>query len=173
MNRFRHSAFIAGLLALSSPALAQNVPTELGTNGDWKVYSADGGKTCYAAGVPRSIDPRTVSRDPIFFIVTDWTAKRIKGEPQVVPGYKYKDGSPVTAQIGTDKFNFFSQNDAAAGGGAWVRDRADEQRPLDSMQHGKQMVVTGTSSRGTVTKDTYSLTGFAAALQAAHKACNM
>ncbi len=33
------------------------------------------------------------------------------------------------------------------------------------------MVVKGTSSRGTLTTDTYSLTGFSAALQSIDKAC--
>lgn len=173
MNRLRFFAAIAALLALSPAALAQSMPTELSTNGDWKVYTTDGGKSCYTAGVPRSIEPRNVSRDPIFFIVTDWSASRVKGEPQIVPGYKYKDNSMVTVQIGTNKFTLVTQNDATLGGGAWFKNRADEQRLLDAMQHGTQMIVTGTSTRGTVTKDTYSLAGFGASLQATHKACKM
>jgi Invasion associated locus B (IalB) protein len=39
------------------------------------------------------------------------------------------------------------------------------------LKAGKQMIVRGTSSRGTETTDTYSLSGFTAALAAIDKAC--
>ena len=39
------------------------------------------------------------------------------------------------------------------------------------MKSGKQLIVRGTSSRGTATTDTYSLAGFTAALAASDKAC--
>ena len=39
------------------------------------------------------------------------------------------------------------------------------------MKAGKQLIVRGTSSRGTATTDTYSLAGFSAALAAIDKAC--
>jgi hypothetical protein len=41
------------------------------------------------------------------------------------------------------------------------------------MKAASQAVVTGTSKRGTVTRDTYSLAGFGDALQKAHDACTM
>jgi hypothetical protein len=41
------------------------------------------------------------------------------------------------------------------------------------MIRGLEMVVRGTSSRGTATKDTYSLRGFTAAYEAARDACNL
>ncbi|MGZ8996253.1 MAG: invasion associated locus B family protein [Rhodospirillales bacterium] len=42
---------------------------------------------------------------------------------------------------------------------------------LDAMRAGRQMVVKGTSTRGTLTTDTYSLNGFSTALQSIDKAC--
>jgi hypothetical protein len=172
MNRLGFSAALFGMSVLGSAALAQSTPVQLGQSGSWTAYTMDGGKTCYTVSIPRSIEPRNVSRDPIFFIITDWSTRRVKGEPQVVPGYKYKDGSTVNVQIGTDKFTFFTQNDASVGG-AWIQNRADEQRLVDAMQHGAQMIVTGTSTRGTLTKDTYTLAGLSASLTSIHKACNM
>jgi len=41
------------------------------------------------------------------------------------------------------------------------------------MKKSKQLVVTGTSQRGTVTRDTYSLAGLSDALQKIHEACGM
>ncbi|MGB1026239.1 MAG: invasion associated locus B family protein, partial [Rhodospirillaceae bacterium] len=39
------------------------------------------------------------------------------------------------------------------------------------MKRGRDMIVKGTSSRGTVTTDTYSLSGVTAAMNAIDKAC--
>jgi hypothetical protein len=41
------------------------------------------------------------------------------------------------------------------------------------MRAGATMTVTGTSTRGTVTKDIYSLTGFTAANETINKACGV
>jgi hypothetical protein len=175
MSRFRLFLSAMCFAALTAPAWAQNnTPQLVGVNGSWQAFTLDtgNGKVCYAMSVPKSIVPTAVARDPIFFIVSDWPSRSVKGEPEIVPGYSYKEGSTVTAQIGTDKFEFFTQNDTT-GGGAWVSARPDEQRLLDAMQRGSQMVVTGISARGTTTRDTYSLVGFTAALASVHKACNM
>ncbi len=146
----------------------------LGTSKDWSALTSGSGssKICYAMAKPRSSDPRRVKRDPIYFLVTDWPARRTKGEPEAVPGYQYKEGSTVTAQIGSDKFEFFTQNDGGAGA-AWVRKRVDELRFIDAMRNGQELIVTGTSKRGTMTRDTFSLAGISDALDTAHKACGM
>ena len=54
-------------------------------------------------------------------------------EPEVVPGYQYKDGSTVTVQVGSDKFEFFTKNEDGAGG-AWVEQPADEARLVEAMK---------------------------------------
>ena len=42
---------------------------------------------------------------------------------------------------------------------------------LAAMKRGNTMIVTGTSSRGTLTTDRYSLSGITAAIEAIGKAC--
>src|SRR5690349_21533451 len=94
-------------MVFASPAMAQSTPALIGVTGSWEAFTLDapsGGKVCYTMSVPKSIAPGNVARDPIFFIVSDWPSRNAKSEPEVAPGYKYKDGSIVTAQIGTDKF---------------------------------------------------------------------
>ena len=132
----------------------------------------DKSKTCYALSQPKTMLPKTAHRDPVFFLVSDWPARKAKGEPEVVPGYPYKDGSNVTAKIGADKFTFFTKNDGDSGG-AWVKDVADEARLVAAMRGGADMTVTGISSHGTLTTDTYSLSGISAALDKIHQACGM
>ena len=54
-----------------------------------------------------------------------------------------------------------------------MQDTSDEQRLIDAMRRGQQAIVTGVSSRGTLTKDTYSLAGISAALAKIHSTCGM
>jgi hypothetical protein len=168
------SAFAASILTV---AVAADEPaTLLGVTKDWSAFTSGSGgsKICYTLSKPVSTDPKKAKRNPIYFIITDWPGRKpkTKSEPEAVPGYLYKDGSTVSAQVGGSKFEMFAKNDAGAGA-AWVRERADEVRLIEAMKHGKQLVVTGTSQRGTVTRDTYSLAGLSDALQKIHDACGM
>ena len=164
------------LVALGTvPAMAAtDAPLQLGSFQSWTALLAGTGdsKSCYVIARPQSSEPAKAKRDPIAFLVTDWPARKAKAEPEVVPGYQYKDGSPVTAEVGADKFEFFTKNDSD-GGAAWIRKRADEERFVSAMRAGADLTVTGVSKRGTTTHDTYSLAGISDALDMIHKACGM
>jgi hypothetical protein len=73
-------------------------------------------------------------------------------------------------QVGSDKFDLFTKNDGQSGG-AWVENPTDEKRMIDAMKRGAEMSVTGTSSRGTLTRDNYSLSGISAALDKVAATC--
>ena len=64
------------------------------------------------------------------------------------------------------KFQLFTDGDSA-----WVRKNKVEKALVKAMRSGVNMVVRGVSSRGTKTKDTYSLAGITSALKAIGKAC--
>lgn len=165
---------LAGFFSLLATAAVAEPATLIATFKDWSAFttSANGRKICYAMGKPDAMEPKKAKRDPAYFMISDWPARKAKGELQIMPGYQYKDGALVTATIGTDKFDFFSQNEAGQGK-AWVEDQAEEKRIVEAMKGGAKMVVTGTSQRGTNTKDTYSLAGLSDALQKVHEACGM
>jgi hypothetical protein len=171
-TRLIPAAAAAALLA-AAPAHAE-APLQLGTFQSWTAFINGTGdnKSCYVIARPQSSEPAKAKRDPIAFLVTDWPARKAKGEPEVVPGYQYKDSSVVTAQVGSDKFDFFTKNDGGEGG-AWVKKTADEQRLVAALRANGQMVVTGISKRGTMTHDTYSLGGVSDALDKIHAACGM
>ena len=59
----------------------------------------------------------------------------------------------------------------ADGSTAWLDDDKDTARLLTAMRAGRELVVEGTSNRGTRTVDRYSLYGFTAAHRAIGKAC--
>jgi hypothetical protein len=176
--------FLSCALALAAATVFVSLPvaraaepaTLLGVSKDWSSFTSGAGssKICYTLSKPSATEPKAAKRDPIYFIITDWPGRKpkTKSEPEAVPGYLYKEGAIVSAQVGGAKFEMFAKNDAGAGA-AWVRERADEVRMIDTMKRGKQLVVTGTSLRGTVTHDTYSLAGLSDALNKIHEACGM
>ncbi|HEY2032438.1 MAG TPA: hypothetical protein VGH02_01995 [Rhizomicrobium sp.] len=160
-------------LAAATPALADN-PTTLGSYKSWTALTVGTGdnKTCYAISSPQSSLPAKAKRDPIGFLITDWPSRHAKAEPEVNPGYVYKDGSTATVQVGADKYDFFTKNDGDQGG-AWMKDPKDEARLVSAMRSNGQMIVTGVSKRGTMTHDTYSLAGVSDALDKIHAECKM
>ena len=160
-----------GLIA--APASADS-PTLLGTFKDWSAFQTVTGnsKVCYAMARPSASQPKKSKRDPISFLISDWPGRRAKAELEIIPGYQYKDGSDVTAQVGTEKTTFFIRNEGGAGS-AWVDDAGAEQHLVSAMAHGAKVVITGVSQRGTTTKDTYALDGLSSALDKIHAACGM
>jgi invasion protein IalB len=171
MRALTASAAIAAILAVT-PALAEQ-PQVLGTFQNWAAYAAGTGeqKVCYALSTPKSSSPRK-KRDKIYFLVSDWPSRNAKGESEIVPGFKYKDGSVVTLQVGSHKFSLFTRNDGDEGS-AWVTDAADEAPIVAALRSNMTAVVAGTSSRGSTIRDTYGLAGFGDALDKAHSACGM
>ena len=149
-------------------------PVFLGTFKDWSAYSrgSRGTKVCYMLSAPKVKEPASVKRDPPYFLINDWPGRSAKGEAEVVPGYQYRQGSTVTVQVGKEKFAFFTKNQGSSGG-AWVLNPADERHLLAAMRGGLTAIVTGTSKRGTETRDIYGLSGMGEALDKIHDACGM
>lgn len=160
------AASLALLGFLSLPALAKT-PEPLGTFKDWKAFVMDEGgrKVCFIVSTPKDSKPSNVRRGDIFFFVTSWGGG--SAEPSVTIGYPFKKNSTSIAKIGSDKFTMFTTDD-----GAWFRDQKDEKRLIEAMKRGSNMVITGTSSRGTLTTDNYSLSGVTAALDKIRRTCN-
>jgi hypothetical protein len=65
------------------------------------------------------------------------------------------------------QFSLFTDDDTAWGG-----DARTDSALVTAMKAGTSMTVRGTSARGTLTTDTYSLAGFTAAHAAIDKACD-
>lgn len=166
LGRFAITAI--ALTAGIAVASAQTGPTLLGTHDAWEAYkNTDGrGTVCWAVTQPQTKEPATAKRDAIYFIITTWPKQKILNEPSVVIGYQFKETSEATIQVGSDKFNFFTKGD-----GAWLTDKAEEQRLITAMRGNGEMSVKGMSRRGTLTTDTYSLKGLSAALDKVTEGC--
>lgn len=164
-------AFI--LLATTTFALSQ-APTELGSFRQWNAYTYTDaeGKSCYIASQPQSskYSQDISGRDPAFFLVTTRTspdaAKSVRNEASTIIGYPFKPESNVSVDIDGKKFTMFTRED-----NAWFNDRNSEAVFIEAMKAGTTMTVEGTSGRGTVSTDTYSLSGVTAGIDAIAKEC--
>jgi hypothetical protein len=175
----RISALVLSAVMLAAPAMAQTQPaTLLGVFQNWSAYTSGTGSslTCYALSQPRATQPRGASRGPIYLMVSDWPARKVKAEPQIVLGYPVKADSPAALAVGSAKFAFFARPNgptATANGAAWLQSLGDNSRLIETMGKGVSAVATGLSARGTRTSDTYSMAGFNDALAKIHDACKM
>lgn len=154
----------AALLLLWTPDARADF---LGKFQDWEAHArTDGGaKVCYAASVPSKSEGKYTRRGDVFLLVSHRPADKQIGFVSIEAGYSYGKNSKITARIGGASFPMFPD-----GGLAF----AYEDGPLvEAMIRGQDMVVKGTSSRGTLTTDTFSLSGFTAAYTAASKACGV
>ncbi|HKB97134.1 MAG TPA: hypothetical protein VKB94_09805 [Rhizomicrobium sp.] len=160
-------------LALTLPVSAEPANL-LGVFGNWTAYSSGSGSslTCYALSKPRASRPATAKRSAIYLMVSDWPARKVKAEPQIVYGYQGKEGAAAALGVGGDKFTFFIRNSGKEGS-AWLQQLGDNPRLITAMQDGVSAVASGTSAKNTKTSDTYSLSGFNDALAKVHAVCQM
>ena len=142
----------------------------LSEHGAWTVFktSEGGSPVCFAGSEPEKDEGDYTKRGDIYVLVTHRPGVKELDVVSIEAGYDYQKGGDVTLKIGGDAFKLF-----ASGSNAWAPDSATDKKIVNAMKKGSGMVVTGKSWRGTKTKDTYSLTGFTAAYNAARKACGL
>jgi hypothetical protein len=174
MNRVLGIFAVVGLSAAVALPAAAEPANLLGVFGNWSAYSSGSGSslTCYALSKPRASRPTTAKRSSIYLMISDWPARKVKAEPQVVYGYQAKEGGVAAVGVGPDKFTFFIRN-SGKDGSAWLQQLNDNPRLITAMQSGVSAVASGVSSKGTKTSDTYSLSGFNDALTKIHAVCQM
>jgi invasion protein IalB len=152
----------------AAPGGAQ--PALLGQYADWGAFAATsgGGKVCYALATPASTrtNPPNRPRDPVYLFISTRPAENVHNEVSVIIGYQLKPDSEVNVEIGTNKFVMYTKAD-----GAWISNAAEEARMVETMRKSADLVVTGTSARGTQSTDRYSLKGLSQALDRTAKEC--
>ncbi len=159
------------LVVAARPLGAQAVDTAtLGRFDDWNAfaYSEKGKPVCFMAGAPKKKEGKYTRRGEIFTMVTHRPGEKTRNVVSLYAGYTFKEASEVKITIDGNTMKFFTSGDAA-----WARNPKDDRTVVRRMIKGRRMVVEGTSSRGTLTTDTYSLKGFTAAYRAISKACKV
>lgn len=160
-------AMTAAVMLMAQSASAAE-PERIGRNGDWTAFTLQrgGGTVCYMASSPKKAEGDYSQRGEVFALVTNDPESGIKGEVSIVTGYTYRKDSQVTVQIGGATFDMFTSGDRA-----WTQGPEEDAPLVQAMVKGSDMVVKGVSSRGTLTTDTYSLSGFTATKKLIDRAC--
>ncbi len=158
---------VTAVLILPAPGARAEAPRFIGDFGAWAAYTytLNGTPACYIASKPASSKGEYENRGDVFALVTHRNADKVRGEVSIVAGYEYQAENGPKAKIGNQTFDMFARGDTA-----WLRDQNDAQM-IAAMRRGTELVVTGTSSRGTNTTDSFSLMGFTKAYEAIDRAC--
>ena len=165
------AALAAGLMATG--ALAQDQSTNrVAAKTDWSVFVEDNPTECWGVSTPKeSVNSRdgrvvAVNRGQTLLMVFYRPSAGASGQVAFTGGYPFASGSTVTIEIAGETYDMFTE-----GEWAWPATTADDSKIITAMKRGANATVSGASSRGTKTQDTFSLLGFTAAVEDAEKRC--
>jgi hypothetical protein len=153
---------------MTNTAIYAAEPESVGEFGDWVayVYIEEGNKVCYMLSKPVKEEGNYTKRGNVYALITHRPAEKSKNVFSFVAGYPYKANSEVTVNIGAQRFKLFTQNETA-----WAPDSATDNKLTAAVRGGNQMMISGVSSQGTATTDTFSLKGSSAAYAKISKEC--
>lgn len=172
-----HRAWMVSLLfLLAAPdAFAQAQPKSLASFDAWSAWEFGEGpaKVCYVTGLPAASLPAGAKRGDIRITVSHRPATKARDEISFQAGYPIKADKPVTAAVDKAKSFEFSRRAQPTGDMIWTKDPETDKAMIVALKTGTDLVVNGMSTRNTATADTFKLSGFAKALEAANKACGL
>ena len=152
--------------------MAQETSNRVSAKTDWSVFVESNPTECWAVTAPKETvntkDGSVVSvrRGKILLFVFYRPSDNVKGQVAFTGGYPFAKGRPITMNLDNVTYNL-----SVDGEWAWPPSEADDAKIIAAMKRGAKAIVTAQSERGTVTKDTFSLQGFTAALKDAEKRC--
>jgi invasion protein IalB len=172
-------------------------PALVATFGDWNVFVGEVGKgrICYTLAQPKSREPTNLKRDPGYAFISDRPAEGVRNEvsfimgfdvaaadiaeskPDAKPGEKpasKSDAKPKTSAVASTPLALVDEATfemLPKGGNLWVKNAAKESALVAEMRKGAKLVIKAASLRGHQSIDTYSLTGFAQAMERLQKEC--
>jgi hypothetical protein len=173
ITRFAGALAVSLACAAAMPTLAQETSTnQVATSTAWSVFEDSDPRECWAVSAPTETvntrDGRVVAvrRGDILLMTFFRPAAEVQGQVTFTGGYPFAKGSTVNMTIGDDSFELFTE-----GEWAWPANTDDDAKILAAMKRGVDAVLTARSTRGTQTKDTFSLLGYTAAVEEAEKRC--
>ncbi len=161
-------------LALAPGADAQVSTNRVAAETAWSVFVDGDPKECWSVSAPtETVNTRdgqavSVRRGDILLFVT-FRPGGATGEVSFTGGYPFKEGSTVDLDIGGTEFALATNPDSPEW--AWSGSPEEDAKIVAALKAGASAVVSAQSSRGTRTRDTFSLIGISAALDQAAKRC--
>lgn len=138
----------------------------------WSVFEETDPKQCWSVSSPEETvntrDGRVVAvrRGDILLFISYIPGEDVSGQVSFTGGYPFRDGSTVALEVGGSTFELFTDGEMA-----WAASQDQDREIIAAMKRGADAVLTAVSSRGTQTKDTFSLYGFTAAVEEAEQRC--
>lgn len=160
-------------LMVGAAAAQEQSTNRVAAKTDWSVFVEDDPKECWGVATPKeTVNTRqgrvvAATRGQILLMVFYRPSAEAKGQVAFTGGYPFESGSTVNLNISDNEFELFTD-----GEWAWPATAADDAKIVTAMKRGASAIVTGVSSRGTTTKDTFSLLGFTAAVEDAENRCS-
>ena len=151
------------LIALcAAPAAAQSVQA-LGEFRDWNAYSAaDGtGQVCFAMSKPTDVSPAVDGYTQAYLYLTNRPTEGVSNEVNLVAGFNFAPDQPATLTVSGKSFALFTQRDAA-----WLLDSTQNDDLAGALRAGSTVTIEGTSEKGILVTETFSLSGATAASRA-------
>lgn len=137
----------------------------------WSVFADTNPKECWGVSKPkqsvntRDGKPVSVKRSDILLFVT-FRPGQTGGETSFTGGYTFADKSTVDLVVDGNTFKMTTE-----GEWAWAASADDDAKLLAALQKGAEATLTAHSGKGTQTQDTFSLSGFTAAMTEAASRC--
>lgn len=170
-NWMMRAGFGAALVLTAGAVNAQATSDNLvASKTAWSVFAEGSPKECWGVSKPkesvntRDGKPVSVKRSDVMLFVTFRPGKPL-GETSFTGGYTFADKSTVDVTIDGTTFKLSTK-------GEWAWSSADDDAKLmAALQKGSTATLTAHSGKGTQTKDTFSLSGFTAAMAEASSRC--
>lgn len=158
------------LLLVSFEALSENEGTKkIGSFENWNVY-AKSKSLCYMVSEPEKSEGTYKVRGRVRIVIyRNNFENQNKNAVGIDFGYSFSENSKALIEIDNKKkfkLSTFGQT-------AWTgpKNKVDE-KIIEAMVKGNKLIALGQSKRGTNTKDTYSLNGFAKAFKEIKNYCS-
>ncbi|MDO8359778.1 MAG: hypothetical protein Q7T08_07040 [Devosia sp.] len=153
---------LAAVFALAGAASAQSVQL-IGQFRDWSSYSASegAGAVCFAMSKPAEVTPSPDGYTQAYLYLTHRPSENVANELNLVAGFEFAPDQPATLTIGGKSFDLFTQKDAA-----WLLDASQNDNLAGALRAGTSLVIEGTTDKGILVTETFSLSGATAASRA-------
>lgn len=184
MGRARTFAALFAVLAVAPVAASAQAQGQgqtavqarsLGVFDAWSAWEhgEQAAKVCYLSATPASSQTRPpgVRRGEVRVTIGHRPGSNARDEVSFQAGYPIKSDRNVVAGVDRTRNFEFSRRVPSNPEIIWSRDVATDRALVAALRTGRELVINGTSQRGTTTTDVFKLDGFARALDAANRAC--
>jgi hypothetical protein len=165
------------------------------------VGQAGKGRICYTLAQPKSREPASLKRDPGYAFISDRPGEGVRNEVSFIMGFDISGGTEAEAKsdaksdVKPDAKSETKSKKADAkgkgktiaapvavvdeatfellpkGSNLWVKNAAREVALIGEMRKGSTLEIKAASLKGNASTDSYSLTGFAQAMERLEKEC--